>query len=129
MLAGQAERIGGPPEFERHGDIFERRHGGNQMEGLEDDADRIAAEAGERILILAGERRAVDSDGAGTDALEAGNHHQQGGLAGTRRPDNAERLACFDGEINAAQYVHRTGAARQSKMNVFEADNGGGHLA
>src|SRR5437667_5174010 len=127
MLAGEAERIGGALEFERHGDIFERRHGGNQMEGLEDDADRIAAEAGERILILAGERRAVDGDGAGTDALEAGNHHQQGGLARARWPDNAERLAALHGEVDAAQYVDRTGTARQGKMNIFEGDDRGGH--
>ena len=52
--------VGDAGEFERHRDIFERRHGGDEVEGLEDDADIAAAEARQRILVERAERRAGD---------------------------------------------------------------------
>ena len=42
-------------EFEGHGDILDRRHRRDQMEGLEDDADRIAPEDGKLVLVSAAE--------------------------------------------------------------------------
>jgi hypothetical protein len=110
--------IGDALEFEGHGDILERRHGRDQMKGLEHDADRIAAEAGKRVLVLAVELGSVDGDRAGADPLEAGDHHQQGGLAGARGADNAERLARSDGQVDAAQYVDGAGTARKGEMDV-----------
>ena len=37
-------------QLQRHRDVLQRRHGGNEMEGLEHDADIAAAEAGQRVL-------------------------------------------------------------------------------
>ena len=53
----KASRCAG--KFERHRDVFQRRHGRDQVEGLEDDADLAAAEARERVLVelAAGPRR------------------------------------------------------------------------
>ena len=55
------ERVGGAGQFQRHRDVFQRRHGRDQVEGLEHDADIAAAEARQRVLveraeILAGDR-------------------------------------------------------------------------
>ena len=38
-------------ELQRHRDVLQRRHGRDQMEGLEHDADIAAAEARQRILV------------------------------------------------------------------------------
>ena len=40
-----------PGKFERHGDVLQRRHGRDQMEGLEDDADVAAAKAREPVFV------------------------------------------------------------------------------
>ena len=38
------------PEFQRDGHVFERRHGGDQVEGLKDNAHMLPAEAGQIVL-------------------------------------------------------------------------------
>src|SRR5436190_4550191 len=48
---GAIEGVGLACKLERHGDILECRHGGDEMEALEYDSDIFAAEAGEGILI------------------------------------------------------------------------------
>ena len=45
-------------QLERHRDVLERRHGRDEMEGLEDDADIAAAEARQRVLAERAERLA-----------------------------------------------------------------------
>ena len=63
------------------------------MERLEHDADVAAAKARQRVLVEPPEVRARHHDRAGVGPLEAGQHHQQGRLAGTGRADQANRLA------------------------------------
>ena len=65
-----------------------------------------------------------DGDVAGTDALEAGDHHEKRGLAGTRRADNADRIAGLDAQIGAAQDFDGAGTARQGETDIFERDQG-----
>ena len=43
LALGACERIAHAGEFERHRDVLQRRHGRDQMEGLEHDADIAAA--------------------------------------------------------------------------------------
>ncbi len=45
------ERIGVARELERHRDVLERRHVGDEVEGLEDDADIAAAEIRHLVLV------------------------------------------------------------------------------
>ena len=73
--------IGIAGELERHGDVLQRRHGRDQMEGLEDDADLAAAEAGQRVLVEGIERRAVDHHLSAIRTLQPRHHHQQRGFA------------------------------------------------
>ena len=51
LMFRAAKRIRGAGKFERDGDIFQRRHGRDQMEGLEDNADPGTPELGELILV------------------------------------------------------------------------------
>ena len=52
---GALEGVGDAGKLERHRDVLERRHGRDQVEGLEDDADIAAAKARERVLVEAGQ--------------------------------------------------------------------------
>jgi hypothetical protein len=68
-------------QFKRHGHIFQRRHGGDQMEGLEDDADFPPAKCRQLVLRQIGEHRISDPHGPGSGPLQSGKHHQKRGLA------------------------------------------------
>ena len=48
---GAGKRVARAGELERHGDVLQRRHGRNQVEALKNDADVLAAEARESILV------------------------------------------------------------------------------
>ena len=77
LIAGDGKGVGSPGKFQRHGDIFQRRHIGNEMKGLKDDADLAAAEFGDLVLAHRVDRVAVDRDFARIDPLQTGKHHQQ----------------------------------------------------
>ena len=66
-VAGDLEGVADIGELERHGDVFERRHVGDQMEGLEDDADVAAAEFRDMVFAERVQRRAVDVDFAAVE--------------------------------------------------------------
>ena len=53
-------------------DIFREGHAGEEIEGLEDHADGVAAVGGEFCRIDGGEVAAADVDGAGGGAVESG---------------------------------------------------------
>ena len=111
-------------EFERHGDVFQRRHVGDQVEGLEDDADVAAAEIGDLVLAEAMERRIVDVDLTAVELFQPGKHHQQGGFAGTGRADDADGFAGSDIEIDALQHMDGGGCAAEGQIGAFQLDNG-----
>ena len=52
---GAGEGVAHPGEFEGRCDVFERGHGGDEVEGLEDDTHAGAPEEGELILVHRGE--------------------------------------------------------------------------
>ena len=73
--------VGIAGELQRHRDVFQRRHGRDQMKRLEHDADLAAAEAGQRVLVEGIERRAVDHHLSAVRTLQPRHHHQQGRFA------------------------------------------------
>ncbi len=81
FLRGARGRIGIAGELERHRDIFQRRHGRDQMKRLEHDADLAAAKARQRVLVEGIERRAVDHHLSAVRTLQPRHHHQQGRFA------------------------------------------------
>ncbi len=84
-------------EFERHGDVLQRRHRRDGVEGLEDDADMAAAEAGQLVLAerAGGPGRAPSRplSGRSSPAIAI----SRGGLARTRRgrPDRPPRRGLY----------------------------------
>jgi hypothetical protein len=59
-----------------HRDVFQRRHGGNEMEGLENDADIAATKACQVILTEMPDVGARHGDRAGIGSLEPRHHHE-----------------------------------------------------
>jgi hypothetical protein len=80
-------------QLQRHRDVFERGHGGNEMERLEHDADIAAAEARQGVLAQGAEGFPRDHDRTGVGALQPRGHHEQGGLARAGRTDQPDGLA------------------------------------
>jgi hypothetical protein len=68
-------------ELQGNCDVIERCHGWDEMKGLEDEADIVAAEDGEFILAHGGEVMTVHANRARSWALKSADHQQQGGLA------------------------------------------------
>ena len=67
--AGALKGVGGASEFEGHGDVFQCRHGRHQMKILKDDADVVAAEEGQRVLVEGCYLGAGGGDGTGRRAV------------------------------------------------------------
>ncbi len=75
LRPGEGGAVAG--EFQRDRHVLQRRHGGHQVEGLEDDADLRAAEAGQVVLAQGGEVAAGDVQRAGGRALQPRQQHEQ----------------------------------------------------
>jgi hypothetical protein len=112
-------------QLERHGHVLERRHGRDQMEGLEHDADGAAAEAGERIFAEFREVGAGDADAPRGRRFEPGRHHQERRFAGARRPEQRDRFAARDFQRDTRQDVDRACRARQRQPHIVQSDRGG----
>ncbi len=105
-------------EFQRHGDVFERRHVGNEMEGLEDDADMAAPKGGELVLAEALKRLARDLHLARVGPLQTGQNHQQRRFAGAGRADDADAFAARHVEVDSLENMHRAPALAERQMNL-----------
>ncbi len=90
-------------ECRRHHNVLEHGHAGKRLRDLERAREAQAAAALGRSLrdVLAGEQHAagVGRDGAGGDT-------EQRGLAGAIRPDDAERLAVAQREVDSVRNHH-----------------------
>ena len=97
--ARDRERIAPPGEFERRGDVLERRHGRHEVEILENDADIRPTESRHRVFVQRPrDRLPATPDRAGGRLLETGEKRQQACLAGAGRTDDRHGLAFGDGE-------------------------------
>ena len=109
-------------EFERHGDVFQRRHGRDQVKRLKHDADIAAAKARQRVLVEPAEVRAGHHDRAGVGALEAGHHHQQRRFARARRTDQADRLAAPYIQVDVLEDMDAGRAAAERQIDAAERE-------
>ena len=85
--------LGHAAHFQREGQVFADRHMRKQGIILENHADPALVR---RHLV---DRAAPQADLAVGGRLEAGKHHQAGGLAGPRRPEHRQELALGDGQV------------------------------
>src|SRR5262249_4334907 len=122
LTRGTLVRVLDAGELERHRDVLERRHGGDEVERLEYDADVAAAKASEGILAEQRERLARDRDRAGVRPLQSGHDHQQGRFAGTRRADQADCLTALYIEVDLFEDMNAGRAPPQRQVDAAERD-------
>jgi len=85
-------------EAEREFDVFFEGHTREEIEGLEDHADGVAAVAGEFDGRERGNILAEGEDGAGGGTVESGDEVKQSGFAGAGGAEEREKFAFGDGE-------------------------------
>ena len=91
---------------------FERGKAGHEMEGLEHDAQVIAAQVGKLVAVKAVERSPVEHHRTRSRALEAREQEQQRGLARAGRPRDRDPLTGADVKIDLAKDVDARAAQR-----------------
>ena len=104
-------------QAERH--VVDDREMREQREVLEHQAD--AALLGGHEAVGAGNLLIVDQNAPSGRALDAGGDPEQGGLAATRRPEQADHLARLDIEAHMIEREPLAEAAR----HVIEGEPGG----
>ena len=122
LAFGALERVVLAGELERHRHVLQRRHGGNEVEGLEHDADMGAAKAGEPVFIELAELVPRHDHVAGIRPLQSGHDHQQGRFARTGRSEQRDRLAAPYMQADVAQDMHTCGAAAERQVDAVERD-------
>ncbi|MNF61755.1 hypothetical protein D3C84_434150 [compost metagenome] len=86
-------------------DVFPRRGRGNQVVALEDEAERLAAQPGELVVVEVGDVLAGETVAAFAGAVQAAEDVHQGGFARARGADDGDELAGADGQGHAAQHL------------------------
>src|SRR6516162_878396 len=124
LLRGAGKGIVDAGKLERNGDVLQRSHGGNEMEGLEDDTDMLAAKARQLVLVQLADVLAGDDDRTGVRALQPGHHHEQRRLARPRRTKECDRLATAYIEVDVSQDVNPGGAAAERQIDPAQRDRG-----
>ena len=119
---GALERIPFAGKLQGQGHVFQRRHGGNQMEGLEHDADAPAAKARQPVLVQGGEIGAVHDDPARIRALEPGHEHEKGRLSRAGGTHEAHCFAPVDAEGNSLEDMHPRGPAPEAQIDILQRD-------
>lgn len=127
LVLGNGEGVAHIGKLQRHCDVFQRGHVGQQVEGLEDDADPASAKGGQPVFGKIMKRGVVDVQRAAVQSLQAGEHHQQRRFAGTGRSDDADGLSLPDGQIDVFQHMHACCIMSKRQVRVFERDDGSGH--
>ena len=109
------------------GDVLSRRQAGNQIEGLEDDADRPAPVLLELAPGQTGDLGRADTDRAHSRAQQRGQAGEQRGLARSARAEQDHQLPVVGREIQA---VDRTdGVAALYVLDGEVLDLQGGQLS
>ena len=79
-------------------DVLQRGQRRHQVERLEDEADAVAAQLGEPLVVERGQLGVADVDRAGGGGVETGDTVHEGRLAGAGRPHDRGELAA--GEVD-----------------------------
>jgi hypothetical protein len=122
LVARAAEGLGVAREFQRNGDVLQRRHGRDEVERLKDNSDMAAAKACERVLAKPAEVGAGDHDRAGVGLLEPRHHHQQRRFARARRADQANRLAAPYIQLDVLEDMNPGRGVAKRKIDAGERD-------
>ena len=104
----QDRRVGGGAvghavKHHRQGDVFDRRQFGQQLAGLEDEAEVVAAQFGALGVAHAAQVGTTEDDGAGGRLNDAGERVQQSGFAGAGRAHHGYCLTLPEREVHVVQ--------------------------
>ncbi len=112
-------------EHEGEQDVLLGGQGGDEVEGLEDQADVTAAEEREVAVGHGAEVLAVDEDLTGVGVGESRHEMQEGAFAGAGSAHDGKELAALDGEGDTGQSGNRA----VSLVKIFRdvLDDKGGH--
>ena len=105
-----------PYRCESRLDVFERGQGRDQVELLEDEAERLEAELCQLAVTENGEVASLEDDVAGARTVERTEQLQQGRLAGSTRALERHELAGLDLQIDAADSLDRGGASLEEPL-------------
>ena len=103
--AGDALGGGGAVVDEGQLDVVQRGGAGEQVEGLEDEADFLVADAGELVVVERGDVVAVEPVVALGGRVEAADEVHQRGFAGAGGAHDGDVLVVADAEVDAAEGV------------------------
>jgi hypothetical protein len=120
LALGARQRLGLAGELERHRDVFQRRHGRNEVEGLKHDAYICRAEPRQIVFAEPAQVFSGDNDGTGIRALQSGNDHEQCRLTRSGWAKKRDRLAAADLEIDAFEDMDAARAATKREIDAVE---------
>ena len=83
LSGGPFKRLVVSGKFQRHGDIFQRRHGRQQVKSLQDDADMAAPRPCQSVLVQLSKVRSGDQHLSAARAFKARQHGHQRRLSRT----------------------------------------------
>jgi hypothetical protein len=102
LPSGSRARFRG--QFQGDLDILECGERGEQVEGLEDEADIPGSKPCAVFLGKTGELRLSDLDRPAGGLVESGHDPEQGGLAGSRGANNGRHLSWLDRKFHTPKY-------------------------
>lgn len=117
-------RIGKAGQFQRGHHIFQRCHGGQQVEGLKHHSDAPAPRQRQPVFRQAHEIRPAYAQRSAAGALKAGEHRHKAGFAAARGAQNGQNLSGWHGKIHAFE-DRRGRIARAQSEREAGGDKGG----
>ena len=124
QLAGDAMgfRVGG--QLQGQHDVFQRGHGRQQLEGLEDEAHLLRPPVGALLFVPGKQRLAVHLHVATGGQVQPGQQAQQRGLARARGTDDGHRLAGLHVEAHVVEDRQHASAIWYALAQVLDLDEG-----
>jgi hypothetical protein len=112
FVAGTA---GMPVEDEGEGNVFQQRQFRQQVVSLEDEPDPSPSNEGQSIVVESCQIDVLKHDSATCRPGDSTEHVQQGAFPGAGRPDDGNKLALGDSQVNAANRCHAGGITASLK--------------
>ena len=110
----------------REQDVFERGERGDELVGLEDEADGLAADLGELVLGQVADGGAVEVDVAGGGCVQTGEQAEEGRFAAAGGTHDGDELAFGDGEVEAFEDVDGARAVADRLAESIHDNHGRG---
>ena len=101
-------------------DVLERRQRRDQVELLEDEAERLQAQVGELAVAEHPEVASLEEDAPGARPVERAEQLQQGRLAGSARAFERDELARSDLEVDAAHGLDDRRAPLEEALRALD---------